>query len=320
VAGARVIRKNSIDALVCMLAALACALFAPDSQAAAARVENRCPRLTAAEYEELDARVQLLLKSEGEQRSPPAVVCSDAGTWVEWNGQRLRVLGRAAIVDEVVDIIEAQLHDAERKAEADPKTTESQAIADGEPMLEQGSETPPPAPSSGRPADPRATRAVDARGGGVAVAFEAEIPTKTFPWAVGPAFDFGTSAGPLLVGVREAFRSTTSGRQIVFMDFEGAVSYGAPLNPDKVFGATLRFGGEWMVAYPQGNSGQSAVTPTIDLGLRLAHNFGLVGLWVGGDARIRLKQLSLFVRDKLVADDVGVSLSLGLAFVDWSRK
>jgi hypothetical protein len=313
--------KNAIAAQACVLAGLACVLFAPRSLAAAARVENRCPRLTAAEYEELDARVQLLLKSEGEQRSPPAVVCSDEGTWVEWNGQRLRVLGRAAIVDEVVDIIEAQLHDAERKAEADPKTTESQAIADGQPMLEQGSETPPPAPSLGRPADPRATRAVDARGGGVAVALEAEIPTKALPWVVGPAFDFGTSAGPLVLGGREAFRTTTSGRrQIVFMDFEGSINYGAPLNPDKVFGATLRFGAEWMIAYPQGNSGQSAVTPTIDAGLRFAHNFGLVGLWVGGDARFRLKQLSLFLRDKLVADDVGASLSLGVAFVDWSRK
>lgn len=313
-------RKKLIAAPVCVLAALACALFAPESQAAAARVENRCPRLTAAEYEELDARVQLLLKSEREQRSPPAVVCSDEGAWVEWNGQRLRVLGRAAIVDEVVDIIEAQLHDAERKAEADPKTTESQAIADGQPMLEQGSETAPPAPSLGRPADPRATRAVDARGGGVAVALEAEMPSESFPWVVGPAFDFGTSVGPLLLGGREAFRSTTSGRQLVFMDFEGSISYGAPLNPDKVFGATLRFGGEWMVAYPQGNSGQSAVTPTIAAGLRFAHNFGLVGLWVGGDARYRLSQLGLFARERLVADDVGVTLSLGLAFVDWSRK
>ncbi len=72
-----------------------------------------------------------------------------------------------------------------------------------------------------------------------------------------------------------------------------------------------------MVAYPEGNSGQAAVTPTVDLGLRLAHAFGRVSLWAGVDARVRTKP---FLLQSTRAADVSGSLSLGVAFVDWSRK
>jgi hypothetical protein len=212
------------------------------------------------------------------------------------------------------------LHGAQRRAEADPKTIEDQAVADGTPMLEAGPGTPPPPPPTGQPADPRAVRAKDARGGGVLLSIEAELPASSLPWAIGPAFDFGASVGPVIVGGREAFRVTTSGRQVAFMDFEGSVAYGAPLNPDALLGAVLRFGAEWMVAYPQGNSGQAVVAPTLDVGGRIAKSFGLVGLWFGADVRFRLAPLALHQRDPLVANDVAGVFSLGASFVDWSRK
>jgi hypothetical protein len=189
-------------------------------------------------------------------------------------------------------------------------------------MLEGGTgiDTPPPPPPAGQAADARAVRAADARGGGVSVSVEAELPSGSLPWAVGPAFDFGATVGPVIVGGREAFRLTTSGRQVAFMDFEGSLAYGAPLNPDALFGAVLRFGAEWMVAYPQGNSGQADVVPEIDFGMRIAHSFGAVGLWFGADARFRLGSLALHQRDPLVANDVGGVFALGASYVDWSRK
>ncbi|HVY30039.1 MAG TPA: hypothetical protein VHB79_25955 [Polyangiaceae bacterium] len=288
------------------------------SAEARARIDNRCERLSGADYEELDARVQLLLASEGAEQSVPAVVCSKEEAWVEWRGARFPILGRGSIVDEVVDIVEAQLHGAQRRAEADPKTTEDRAVASGRPMLEAGLDT--PAPPVAQAADTRAARAADARGGGVSISVEAELPAGSLPWAVGPAFDFGATVGPVIVGGREAFRWTTSGRQVALMDFEGSVAYGAPLNPDALLGAVLRFGAEWMVAYPQGNSGQADVVPEIDFGVRIAHSFGSVGLWFGADARFRLGSLALHQRDPLVANDVGAVFALGASYVDWSRK
>ena len=104
------------------------------------------------------------------------------------------------------------------------------------------------------------------------------------------------------------------------MDFEGAIGYGAPFNPDKVLGVVARFGAEWMVAYPEGNSGQAAVVAVTDLGVRAAHGFGPVTVWFGADVHLRLATLSLRSRQPIVANDVGGSFSLGVALVDWSRK
>ena len=111
------------------------------AQAEAAHVDNRCPSLSAAAYEELDARVLLLLTGESSSRPPPAVICTHAGAWVEWEKRRFDITGRGPMVDEVVDIIEAELHGGRRRDEADPKTTEAAAIANGRPVLERGNGT-----------------------------------------------------------------------------------------------------------------------------------------------------------------------------------
>ncbi len=258
----------------------------------------------------------LLLKGTGGAQPLPAVVCNDIGSWVEWGGKRFDILGRAPIADEVVDIVEAELHgpDAIWKANVDS------AVAAGEPVLERGGGTAPPLPSTVQPADRTALRPADARGGGISAAYEAELVSDSVGVATGPAFDFGSSVGPILLGGREAFRFTFAKRQVVLMDFEASVGYGAPFNPDALFGAVLRFGAEWMVAYPEGNSGQAAVVPVIDFGLRIGHSSGLVGWWIGADARFRTQPLGLHSTDSLVASDVSGSLVVGIAFVDWSRK
>ena len=283
-------------------------------------VSNRCPRLGGAAYEELDARVLLLVEGEDGSSDLPTVVCTADKSWVEWRGQRFEILGRGSLVDEVVDIVEAQLHGAERRADADPKTTEASAVAAGQPMLERGGGAPPAPPAAVQRADPLALRATDARGGGISVGFETERVSSGIGLATGPAFDFASSVGPILLGGREAFRFTTSGRQVVLMDFEGSAAYGAPFNPDARLGGVLRFGAEWMVAYPEGNSGQAIVAPVADLGFRLAHSFGLVGLWFGIDGRFRFQTLSLQSRGRLASDDLSASFTVGVDFVDWSRK
>jgi hypothetical protein len=283
-------------------------------------VGDRCPRLSNAEYEELDARVLLLLKSEGGAERLPTVVCGDGGSWVAWHDRRFTILGRAPIADEVVDIIEAELQDTERRFAADARIGENGVAAAGVPVLQPSGAAAAAPAHGGRRADPIALRAADARGGGIALGLETELPSDSISTSMGPTFDFGTSVGPLILGGREAFRFSVGGRSVSFMDFEGAVAYGAPFNPDAPLGAVVRFGAEWMVAYPEGNSAQAAVVPMVDCGIRAAHSFGLLGFWFGLDAHVRLADLSLRSRSPLIANAVGGSLTLGVSFVDWSRK
>jgi hypothetical protein len=315
----RAFSKNRCSARVCAIG-LGLALWPLDVLAQSQHVGNHCPRLSATEYEELDARVLLLLKGEAGPHSVPSVVCTKQGSWVEWDGERLEIVGRGPISDEVVDLVEARLHDAERKADADPRTAEASAVASGQPMLERGAGTAPAPPAAAQPSDPRAFRAVDARGGGIAIGIETELPSDGISVTSGPTFDFGTSAGPLLLGGREAFRFGGGNRQVVFMDFEGLIAYGAPLDPSAKLGGVVRFGAEWMVTYPEGNAGQAAATPMVDIGLRAQHSFGVVAIWLGVDAHFRLRPLRLGSYGGTRANDVGGTMTIGVAFVDWSRR
>jgi len=303
--------------LATLLAALS---WAPFALAKTPQLENRCPRLTAAGYEELDARVKLLLRADDTNRGLPVVVCTAEAAWVEWGEERLTVLPRLPLEDEFLDVIEARVHRDARAREADPKTTETKAIESGEPVLAAASE-PAAAPAKAQRADPLALRASDARGGGIAVGVQIEPPSDTIGFAVGPAFDFGGSIGPLLIQGREAFRfASADERSVLFMDFEAGLGFGAPLNPDARFGVVARFGAEWLIAYPEGNSGQAAAIPIAALGLRIAERVGPASVWLGLDGHFRLTELSLRSSSPIVANDVTAILTLGVAFVDWSRK
>lgn len=291
------------------------------AEAATARVENRCPGLAEAAYEEIDARVQLLLRGARQQRDPPAVVCGEQGSWLEWEGRRFPIVGRASIQDEVVDIVDAELNEPEPSDAAERSTVDDTVVPGDRPALERAAGASPAPPAKVPRSHPPAQRPSEARGGGVAVGMETELPSSTIGVALGPTFDFATSAGPLLIGGREAFRLVPAGRRkVMFMDFQGLLAVGAPLNADARFGAVVRFGAEWMVAYPEGNSSQAVVTPVLDAGLRVAHQLRSVGLWFGLDAHWRLSQLALHSESSLIANDVGGSFTAGVAFLDWSRK
>jgi hypothetical protein len=287
-------------------AALCCSLGGAGVAAAAptAHVENRCGRLSAAHYEELDARIQLLLHSQVPARPPPAIVCDLETAWLEWEGRRYRILGRAPLVEEAVDIVESQLHDAERRPEAYTQAQEDAAVAAGEPFLKS------------EPARRTRKRWLP-EGGGVTVGIESELPSDSIGLSMGPVFDFGGSVGPLLLGGREAFRFGLGERNVLFMDFEGAVAYGAPFDPDHTFGGVLRLGAEWLISYPDDVTAQATVAPILSLGLRAAKNLGFASPWVGIDARVRLQRLQL---SDVAASDISGSLTLGVRFIDWSGK
>jgi hypothetical protein len=299
--------KSSYKTSGCVAAAcgLACWLAAAPALARSGHVENRCSLLTPEAYEELDARVLLLLSVES-SRPLPAVVCSGVSSYVEWDGDRFAITGRASIVDEVVDIVEAQLHGEQRRTEADPKTIESAAIAAGQPVLDGGADPPP--------------RVRTARGGGIAIGIETELPSSSIASAMGPTFDFAARVGPVMLGGREALRFSVQGHGVSFMDFQALVANGAPFDPDEHVGVVLRFGAEWMEAYPGGSSGQAVAVPITAVGLRLANSYGLVGLWFGVDAHFRLSPLALHTSSELSANDVGASFTLGVAFVDWMHQ
>jgi hypothetical protein len=284
----------------------------PATAAERAHVGNRCPRLSSEEYEELDARVLLRLQAESAVTSLPTVVCTSEAAWVEWDDARYEILSGAPLVDEVIDSIEVHLRKAPGTTAS---TTAPQSVAP-----ERGPAAAPPKRGVPKPADRIAVNPEHARGGGISLGIETELPSEGIAVSSGPAFDFAASVGPVLIGGRESIRFTLAGRRVSFMDVQLLIGYGAPFDPSKRFGIVLRGGPEWMVVYPEGNSGQTAVAPVVDLGLRVAHHWGALGVWLGVDARARLSTLVLRSRDELMANDLSGSVTLGAAFVDWSRK
>ncbi|HEY6080523.1 MAG TPA: hypothetical protein VIW29_17035, partial [Polyangiaceae bacterium] len=289
--------------------------------AEAPRVENRCPRLSPSGYEELNARVQLLLRSEGEEQTLPVVVCDERTANVLWKGKLLPIEGSGPIEDEVVDLIEAELHrEHARSAQREVETTAVDGDADADPNSDD-SNTPARARPPAQRADPRAKRADDARGGGLLLGFELEPQAKEIGIAMGPSFDFAAPAGPVVLGVREAFRVAGSDPTIVLVDLQASIGIGAPYEPAATFGVVARFGAEWMIAYPSGNSDQTAVAPMLAVGWRVAHAFSPLSIWAGLDGQFRLSTLSLRTPGgSIEAKDVTASVTVGVAYVDWSRK
>jgi hypothetical protein len=301
----RVSAKKRFKTLICVISAGA-SLALP--RAAEAHVDNRCPGMASADYDELDARVMLLLTAGRSTRPLPSVVCSAQATWVEWDGRRFDVTGRLPLADEVVDIIESAL------ASDAPASLGGRKL-DVPPLL------PPP---EARP-DLRVTfiervrRARTPRsGGGVALALENELPAALSA-ALGPSFEFGTSVGPFVLGAREAFRFATSGPRIVLMDFEAALSYGAPLQLSQPFGVVTRFGAACMWAYRR-VSAPAQCAPTAALGVRAARGFGNTAVWIGLDARWRMATLRVGGQDAVTANDIAASFSLGVSFLDLKRR
>jgi hypothetical protein len=270
---------------------------APGLAQGRAHVQNRCETLDAAEYDELDARVLLWLSSARDRRAPPVVACDGARSWAEWAGRRWPLPRLAPWSDEVLDVLEAS-----RREDAD---VEALARAD----------TAPAAPSQ----VPWQTRARRAQGGGIALGWEAELPLGGQFGSVGPSFDIAVSSGPLLLGVREAFRVALTGGEGAFLDSQGLLAYGAPLRPRAPWGVALRFGVQCFVAGNATTSSLAECVPIAAGGARVALGVAAQELWLGVDLHARFSPLPLAAVQS-VSDGFGVSLTLGVAFVDWSRR
>lgn len=262
-----------------------------------ARVENLCPRLDAAEYDELDARVLLWLSSAHDTRPPPVVGCDAERSWVEWAGRRWPLPGAAPVSDEVLDVLEA----ARREASA------LDALAKAEVA---------PAPEAPPPWQVQARRAL---GGGIALGWETELPLRGQVASSGISFDIAVPSGPLLLGVREAFRFATSGGEGAFLDLQGLLAYGAPLRPRAPWGVALRLGVECFAAGAATTASRGECVPIAAGGGRVALGFGATELWLGLDLNARLSPLRL-ASVEAVSEGFGVSLTAGVAFVDWSRR
>jgi hypothetical protein len=294
-----VFRKNRLKTWV---SAMCLAVLTPGVALGQARhVVSRCPQLEGREYEELDARVQLLLRSEDPNDPLPAIVCDGTGNWVDWRGKRLRLMGRAPLTDEAVDVIESELHGGDSSG----RMLENEAVAAGEPVLRS--------PAGNLRRRPPGRRV----GGGTTIGIESEMNGASLPLMIGPTFSFAGSVGPILIGGREAFRFSAGELNALLMDFQGMVAYGAPIDSEKLFGAELCVGAEWLVLYPEGKYALATLAPVASVGLRVQKSYGQLGLWLGADARFRLRHLALPGVD---APDVGASVTIGGSFSVWSRK
>jgi len=264
---------------------------------AGAHVESRCPRVEAAEYDELDARVLLWLSSAHDTRAPPVVGCDAERSWVDWAGRRWLLPGVAPLSDEVLDVLHA--------AGVEAAATDALAKV-----------APAPTPTAPPPWQVQARRA---QGGGIALGWETELPLRGQVGNSGISFDIAVPVGPLMLGVREAFRVATSGGEGAFLDVQGLLAYGAPLRPRAPWGLALRLGVECFAAGSATTTSRAQCVPIAAAGGRVALGIAATELWLGVDLHARLSPLRLAVVQP-VTEGFGLSLTAGVAFVDWSRR
>jgi hypothetical protein len=262
-----------------------------------AHVDNLCPRLDAAEYDELDARVLLWLSSAHDTRAPPVVGCDAERSWVEWAGRRWPLPGSIPLSDDVLDVLET----ARREA----ISIDALAKVDAVP--------PPEAPPSWQ------VQARQALGGGIALGWETELPLRGQIGSTGMSFDIAVPSGPVLLGVREAFRFATNGAEGAFLDLHGLLAFGAPLRPRAPWGLALRLGVECFAAGAAATTSRGECVPSAAGGGRVALGLAATELWLGVDLNARLSSLQLASVES-ISDGFGVSLTAGVSFVDWSRR
>jgi hypothetical protein len=256
--------------------------------APALHVVNDCPRLSATEYDELDARLLLLLQSAG-RSGAPRVICDEQGAKLEWQGERAVLPEQESLADEAVSALQAWLEPRRGSIASEPRFDDDSPVRVVRPKR--------------TPSGPY----------GVALGFELEQATGTLKRSLGPVFDFGLPLGPLHLGSREVFRFTLGGQQASLLGVQALLAYGAPFDPAASWGAALRGGGECLVAYPSGGATQVACLPAFGGGLRVARSFGTLGLWMGADLNLRTAALRLdLYQERVETAPLSASLTLGV--------
>ncbi len=299
----------------------------------ALEITIRCPRLTNAQRDEVEARIRLLVGTAQHAPEKLAVVCDAKSAWVDWAGEKLPVALRQPLTDEFLDVVEARLAaepGPDPEHEQQPAKT-ADASASSSTWAGENAADPPasgaPATSTdsitARDAEQQALRS-EKRGGGMALGVAFEPPAASIEPVAGPYIEFSLPlTSPFILGSPLLFSGVQSGRfgsagpySIMLLDFGAGFAVGAPLVPGARFGVVSRFEGEWLIAYPDGTSARAVFAPTVTLGGRVAHEIGWAVLWTEVAGRARLGELELRGAESISAAPWAVQFTVGVAFLD----
>lgn len=255
---------------------------------------SECPLLSDEEVQELDARLQLLMRAHADEAPTRVVVrCAGDALRVSVEGERTmdeNVDASAGRVDGVLDAVERVLA---RRAAVTSDSTATEPTLSTE-AASSGAELAPKATDSTQPKrleplPPREHR--DA--GGVGLGLTTEYAFPPIGTLLGPRLDLAVGRGPYAVSLAETLRfSSARGRQLLDFDVMAGFGFGAPYVGTHDFGAHLGVGVEWLSAGIDRRRLTDS-SPIAQLSVLTAWPLGWVTLWASIDVRARFQTLSL---------------------------
>jgi len=248
----------------------------------ATEVAVRCKRLTPEQSDELIARIRLSIHSAERESQPErvSVECSANTTQVLWEvppTELLEVDEATGLVEGVLDAVERRLASSAPPREARPPPPPTPAE---QPDLTRPQRPPPVPPSERR----------KHRAGGLGMGGALEPMPESGQWSIGPRLDIGVGIGPGVALATEGFRLAVGGEHSAFI-FDVAIGggWGAPFDPDRIFGVAALMGIEYFSATraDSGPNTQTLATASFTLGPRTALPVGPGVVWLGIDGRYR---------------------------------
>jgi hypothetical protein len=282
-----------------MFSAICVAVALP---AYAQRIERDCPRLAADDWEELEARLRVLLAGPNERALSVDLECHERSAVVVLSdpvgATELPIPDSEGLVEGTLAAVEAELG----RRTAQPSSEPAQAAERREdPTVaatkeRETPEAPDPAPKilPGVAPASRAQPASSFLSGGIGLSLGAETWTGTTP-ALGPRLQIALGRGELCVVAVEslAFGSLEPYSALTFST-ELGLAWGAPFSPANMFGAKVLLGYEWLSASEnEAASAQTSGVTTIAAGVQAALSAGPVSLWAGPALRVRLAESEL---------------------------
>jgi hypothetical protein len=280
------------------------------SAAHAQRIERDCSRLELHEWEELEARLRVLLAGHEEQALSVELRCDELSAAVTLSHStgtsELPIADAGDLVEGTLAAVEAELGrraakpSAEAAAALEPGERES-VPTPVERETPEARDSAAPSPS-GTNAGPRAEAASSALSGGIGLSLGAETWRSATP-ALGPRLQIALGRGEFCVVAVEslAFGSLEPYSALSFST-ELGLAWGAPFASAMPLGAKVLVGYEWLSASENAAApAQTSGVMTIALGVQGALQAGPVSLWAGPDLRVRLAR-----------SELGPPLSVGL--------
>lgn len=266
----------------------------------AAEVDSACARLSAAQADEVGARVKLLLRSRSDAPRSILVACDHSRAWVVWNGPPAEILD----VSSEGTLVEALLDAIEQRVERAPAEPAPAPAAKPRPLPT----SPHEAPTWGERAPLIEAPKPLVESGGIGIGLLGELLGDGLGPALGPRLDIGVGWGPWSLQLSESarFARSDAGSSAFLYDLGGGLGWGAPFSRAHPIGAALLGGGEWFHI-----EGHTVTTGFASLGLRGALALGALSLALGVDGRLRFAPQHVGERV-----DVQVPRWSGLVFVE----